>query len=398
MSMQVSYKKQIGFFLIIFFMMLVITEITIRYIEVIEPTCMFTKSELFSNYGFLEKHKMCDEYTSLEFDNALPFAMLKPSQIGEFVNINSDGFRGGEIQFSEDTYKIFFLGGSTAFGSVTTSDETTIPGQIEKKLIERGFNVKVVNAGVSSATTIDELYILEEKILKFNPNMVIMYDGWNDVHHIDKLKFQISYSEYLKNNHYANMDSVGINFDDDIKDVNNIEKQIIEPVKTKTGIIKFFNEINYKTGLGIALYFADIIYKGNTPDLSQNISFEKLHKIEIAMEENWSKACKLGEIHEFQTVNIIQPILGTSDRIIHSDERVLLSSGEHAKYLKNLKLDEKNLPCKNIIDLRNMLENENEILYYFDLGHMTDFGYEIVANKITEKIIPLIENDLINLV
>ena len=117
------------------------------------------------------------------------------------------------------------------------------------------------------------------------------------------------------------------------------------------------------------------------------------------MTKNWSKACKLGEKHGFQTVNIIQPILGTSDRIISQDELRIMNQKEfknqYLTYLKNINIDySKVISCNNIVDLRNSFGGMDGINIYFDEGHMTDFGYEIVADKITEKIIPIIDEDL----
>lgn len=387
MSVVVSYKKQFTFFLLLFIITLIIIEISVRTIDIFEISCFGIKSPLFDNYTTLEKRIMCDEYNSIEYDYTTPFRMLIPNQEGNYVHINSDGFRGDEINF-DDNYKIFFLGGSTGFGIVSSSDETTIPGFIQKKINEDKLDAIIINAATPEAATVDQLYILKEKILKFNPDMIIMYEGWNDVMLVDSLKFNLSYEEYLKNNYWENKEILSLDFQN---------KPLIKIINSN--IIFLLHRIDYKTGIGI------ITFLGNQVKSNLDISHEKfsptiLAKIEDNISKNWSKVCELGEKHGFQTVNIIQPILGTSDRVLHFDEKIILSIetgnfGESAlQYVKNLNIKDKLQYCKNVFDLRNTLTEMNEELIYFDRAHMNDIGNKIIAEKIYEKVLPLVMKDM----
>ena len=368
--------------MILILIFLVALEFSIRYLEIIKPACFFADSKLSSNLNYFEKKQICDEY-KLQYERSQPFATPKPNQMGDYVNINSEGFRGKEVDFSDNEYRIFFLGGSTTFGIVTTSDDKSIPGQVERILKVKGFDVKIINAGVGFATTLDEKYILKEKILQHKPDMIIMYDGWNDVSHINELKFQISYDEYLKNNDYRNKE-IGTK----------------KPTTEGTGIIKFFEKINYRTAIGIASYVKDPIRQIYSEEITQTSSLgfssEKLSKIQSNMIGNWSEICDLGEKNEFVTVNIIQPILGTADRNIHPDEIKLLDIRDDAKYLKKLNFNKGLESCENVIDLRNALSGQDGVLFYYDGGHMSDFGYSVIAEKIVDKIIPIIKNNYIN--
>ena len=100
------------------------------------------------------------------------------------LNFNSHGFRGVEFssEKSSDVYRIFMIGGSTMLGAETTND-TTIPS-ILQKLFDTQFSdkkVEVINAGISGGNTITELSLIKSKIINYNPDLVIMYDGWNDI-------------------------------------------------------------------------------------------------------------------------------------------------------------------------------------------------------------------------
>ena len=122
MSIQVSYKKQFTFFLMLCVITLIVIEVSVRTVDLIEPQCVGVESTLFDNYNILEKRTICDDYNYMDYDYTTPFKLLIPNQNGQYININSDGFRGPEIN-SDDNYKIFFLGGSTSFGFISSSDE-----------------------------------------------------------------------------------------------------------------------------------------------------------------------------------------------------------------------------------------------------------------------------------
>ena len=159
---------------------------------------------MFDKFSGIKKEEMCKEYTSIKYDYNKPIIFLKP-QSGKYLNINSDGFRGSRLDLTDDdNYRIFFLGGSTAFGIISSTDDTTIPALLEKKLHTDGFSVKVINAGVPSFTTRDELYYIEHHILNYKPDLIIMYDGWNDISHINEVGRNISYEKFSLNTSIEN--------------------------------------------------------------------------------------------------------------------------------------------------------------------------------------------------
>ena len=103
----------------------------------------------------------------------------------DMININSLGFRGDEFSKIklDKTYRIFVVGSSPVFGYGATSDETTIPGFMQKFLSKTdfGFDIEVINSGIQAADSSKELKLLKQKLVTFSPDLVIMYDGWNDL-------------------------------------------------------------------------------------------------------------------------------------------------------------------------------------------------------------------------
>ena len=101
------------------------------------------------------------------------------------ISINSLGFRGDEFSKikPDRTYRIFMVGSSPMFGYGATSDETTIPGFMQKFLnrTDFGFDIEVINSGVQAIRSDTELELVKRSLITFSPDLIIIYDGWNDL-------------------------------------------------------------------------------------------------------------------------------------------------------------------------------------------------------------------------
>ena len=101
------------------------------------------------------------------------------------VKINNLGFRGEEFSEikPEGTFRIFLLGGSQMFGTGATSDKTTIPGFLQSyfEKQDNSFSIEVINSGLKGVDSYKELLLLQNMIVGFSPDMVIVYDGLNDL-------------------------------------------------------------------------------------------------------------------------------------------------------------------------------------------------------------------------
>ena len=112
------------------------------------------------------------------------------------IHHNAQGFRRDQDTPREkpkDTYRIFLMGGSTAYGlqslskygqekySVIRNNET-IDHYLEEYLRPRvaGKTVEVINAAITSHFSHHHLIYLNQTILKYHPDMIIFLDGFND--------------------------------------------------------------------------------------------------------------------------------------------------------------------------------------------------------------------------
>jgi len=99
--------------------------------------------------------------------------------------INEWGFRSSSMKTAAKpggTYRIFFLGGSTTEERFLP-EEKTFPSLVEKKLSESlpGKRFECINGGISGYLAADTLSLLIYKVLYYEPDLVIVTLGVNDL-------------------------------------------------------------------------------------------------------------------------------------------------------------------------------------------------------------------------
>lgn len=161
---------------------------------------------LCSTLAFLE----CASYVYLRVEEGYDGRHLMMHQFDDYKNIhptphyqdtrgithNGQGFRRTEdvpMAKPPNTYRIFLMGGSTAYGLGSLSpkghlkypvlnNNETIDHYVEEllhhKIPSRRF--EVINAGIPSHSSHHHLIYLNQTILKYHPDMIILLDGTND--------------------------------------------------------------------------------------------------------------------------------------------------------------------------------------------------------------------------
>ena len=99
---------------------------------------------------------------------------------------NSLGYRNDEFPLEKGSgiYRIVALGGSSTYDVTIKDNDDTFTAQLERLLKEDyGYqNVQVINAGVPGYNSWEILVNLEFRVLDLDPDLVIIYEGTNDVH------------------------------------------------------------------------------------------------------------------------------------------------------------------------------------------------------------------------
>lgn len=168
---KISRRKNIFFIFVIFIIMISLIEISSRV------------------YDYVKKDPI-QKYKDVSTLNPWPYVVhqFEPNYHSADLNTNSYGFRGKEFNKipSSDTYRIVVLGGSAVYGLGASNDDTTIPTYLEKMLNDAGITKKkfeVINAGQGWYNSSQELIQLITRILDLKPNLLIVFDGYNDFYH-----------------------------------------------------------------------------------------------------------------------------------------------------------------------------------------------------------------------
>ena len=362
MSVQVGYGKQ---FLVGIFLILILFFIIEGFSQIVwydlQTNCNI-KDTYFEKQKQKYSEKLCFDYKNIKWTEE-NIRRNAPDQHLNTLNINSLGFRGDEFNLDkiDNEYRIMLVGGSTAFGLGSTSDNTTIPAFLEKKFnSELNLDVNVINAGIIAASSREEVFHIENDLVDMKPDLILVFDGYND-------SFNVKLTEVDTNTEYAG----------------EIEKNELELFVKK--YFKF-------------LALPNVIYQ-YTHDYTQISYLNDDVKRENSEKwvSRWNKVCDISEERDFKLIIIIQPMLGTSDREMNNIEKKIFESPKHQKtveLLNTLANSMGKLKCDSV-DLRNTFDSIDTQIYFSSV-HTGDFGNKIIADKIYERILPTVLDDISN--
>ena len=133
-------------------------------------------AKIITNSNFIFDSAYLSEEIFPCVDNSIDVSCLQK-------NYNSFGFRGNEFteQKSEYEFRIFAVGGSTTYGGGTNDNETWpvhLHRMLELEIPDK--KIEVINAGISGANSKSEFILIRDKIVNYEPDLIIIFDGWND--------------------------------------------------------------------------------------------------------------------------------------------------------------------------------------------------------------------------
>ncbi len=115
----------------------------------------------------------------LQADGQLQWVVSPNTLQGTPLAVNSHGMRGREISASkpQGTIRILCMGDSCTFGARTASPYPVLLEELLSARFDR--SIEVLNAGVPGHASHQGVGLLE-RYLKFSPDFVVVYYGWND--------------------------------------------------------------------------------------------------------------------------------------------------------------------------------------------------------------------------
>lgn len=116
----------------------------------------------------------------------------KPGQYSKGKTVNSQGFISTPeltIEKPDGTFRIVFLGGSSTAGTGTDLvDEETWPWKTINLLrAETGAKIDFINGAVGGYTSFESYGRLWSRIRHFNPDLIVVYHGWNEMYYFSQV-------------------------------------------------------------------------------------------------------------------------------------------------------------------------------------------------------------------
>lgn len=355
MSVIVSYKKQVILSFMLILIILLTIEGLVRGYDFVSPICSIDRDGPYQNYPLRKQicsdmfrlNSYCDPET--EFCN-----VLKPNQHLQTITINDLGFRGDEFKSkkSDNAIRIFVVGGSTVLDLRSPDDKTlTIFLQQNYQSLNISKNIEVINAGNNDFESTQELTLIKNKILKYSPDMIIVYDGINDVYH-------------------------PLNWSQDLNISKNQKETLIYPLKNfHANYLPFYKTVDFFYSLSNI----------KSPFTKYQFDDSKIQEKVQKWKQNLLNICKLGEEYNFKTVVVLQPLLGTGNRELPTLEKEIFTYYEHNKIVPAYEmfaeqLDSMKNECE-VLDFRNVFDNVTDNIY-FDGQHVSFEANSIIASKL----------------
>jgi len=200
LSLQVSYKKQFIFFVLLAVIFLIGVEVLVNIWLYTIYRCDFEDNEIFKDVDPQINRKVCLESIGYGFTKE-KISMVNGTHTNaalvngkmvwvadgldeNLVSINNDGYRGPDFTNTkqDNTFRIFAVGGSTTFGAGVL-DNQTFPFYLQELYDDTnlGLKVEVINVGWIGKWSIQETALIKDDLINFEPNLFIIYDGWNDL-------------------------------------------------------------------------------------------------------------------------------------------------------------------------------------------------------------------------
>lgn len=311
-----------------------------------------------------------------------PYVMhrTKPNQHFKTFNVNAFGFRGSEIKEVKEKgcFRIVMLGGSALWGTGISCDDATISAQLKKRL-NNAYKTKkfeVINAGESGYVSTQELILLFDRIIRLKPDLVIVFDGYNDVYSgfINAAGFPQNFSEFKK--------------------------------KLEGRNSLYYLGTAVKKLLSHSLLLRRLKTIAKNAAVGRNVLLNREAKSSV-----YADASEVAKIYGrnlrymrmilnnegIESLFVIQPVLGFGSRQLTDSEKAILAyfnsviagysdyiKKTYSLFLSELRRmrDEEGAKILDLTDSFDMLD----YAVYFDNVHFSDKGVRIVAQRIFEEI------------
>lgn len=285
---------------------------------------------------------------------------LKPGFKGDTIFINSHGFRGKEflLEKPKNTYRIAAIGDSVTFGNRTCFYSQYLENRLNETKANKIY--EVINAGVSGYESIHAQKVYKHNVKRINPDLVIIWIGWND---IARINIRESRKNISGKNFLGKMSDI-LNYSYIVKAITRVIYITLPRIAAKNGIDLYrdfeFSEQHLSK------------YKENVTSLLNDIKSDGKIPIIVTLNPIFSDT-----ISNFAKETAHYPLWTTSPY----------------KYHESIKLTNsiiKEISTKNFIQVIDMAGEfnklENKEKYFYDTMHLDCEGLKQVAEIFYNKL------------
>ena len=342
-------------------------------------------------YNRLYPYVMFRPMESYSYETAETFEMSHhKSRV--FVYTNEDGFRVPSSGYSLPKVKpagqlrIAMLGGSLV--QLASTFDTTLPGSLRTVLRAAypGRDIEVINAGIQSSVSRQSLVQLLLSVVDYHPDMVILYDGGND------LGLPLTYES--RPNFPYNFQTMEEAWD--------LYRQEREESLPK--LLLHRSHLYRLLKPGKLAPTADAPFAGTNAvppsRIVQDREFVAAHV--AAYLANWRKLIELSAAYHYTPVCIESaaagldrgyavPLMMKSFRLDSASaaEWVRAFEALYSENARQMQALQREYPDVVVLDLSRFLQPPEK--YYWDLGHVYDEANDIIADRILREIRPAVE-------
>lgn len=325
------------------------------------------------------------------------------------ARFNSDGFRTHEFKDvppkAKDEIRIVILGGSVAI-SWNLGEACTLDSNLYRLFSEHYPNkkVRIFNLGNGAWKSFQELLALQLYGLKLEPDLVIAFDGYNDLQHAFSMPIEQPYSHNADQafNHYQNwVNGNVLSLFKDLKLVEALKQQAYVVVtkfrQAKSSLKGGAPEIAEAAKPGkLATQFH---YPLDLNSIENRKDFDPYNREAVNFYlGNGRLMAKTASIKGAKIIFALAPTLYLKTPLSEYERQQLDHYGDAVNFvvqgylrtqagLKEISRDE---PNAIFFDMSRAFDHYDETIFS-DSGHFNKKGYEIVANQLFKKIEEVLE-------
>ncbi len=278
----------------------------------------------------------------------------------------------------ESTYRVVMMGGSTVMGLGAETPDLNLPAFVDRdysaifRANEPGLELEVINGGVGGYFSANEFLYLASELVHYDPDLVIIYDGWNDFQY--RNRYDGTFLGNPRTEPNRRVLDMGYNFGGSLASFLGNGYLIGKSVFDRSASLFL-----------VRLALARLRSPAATVPTRESLA-EATTTREVALrryERNLRLIISTAEIHRFDIALFLQPLLLDDGGHEERKKYYLSARTMFADLRREFEMEDS--VC--IADLSKSLDQTDPKVAYYDSGHLLGAGNEIVGRALVRELV-----------